>query len=169
MFGAFPYRSEPRPGNPERIVITGDWTRTHLVTVTIPQLARFGVRSPVTVHYRAREPLRAVWADWEAEDLLHLIPSWDGLWVPRYKRQAGTVETRIAKCALLGPGDLSNHSWGTAFDIGAARYPLGHAVPAHDPWRALFPVAVDNGWFPGADFARPDGMHFELAACVDSA
>lgn len=163
-FGQFPYRVEPRPGNPERIVILGSWVRTHLVEVAVPQLERFGIRRPITVHYRAGAPLVALWAAWEAAGLLDLIPTFDGLWVPRFKRQTGTETERAAKAAKLGPASLSNHAWGTAFDIGARAYPQGRRVKATDPFAQLFPVAEAHGWYPGARFSpTPDPMHFELA------
>lgn len=132
--------------------------------VSIPQLARYGVRSRVTVHYLAAKPLQALWQSWEDEALLHLVSTWDGCWVPRFKRQTGTEAERAEKCKHLGAASLSNHAWATAFDINASLHPLGKKLPTADPFGALFVPARFEGWFPGADFVqRPDPMHFELA------
>lgn len=166
-FGSFPFVSDPRPGNPERVVIRGDWVRQYLVEVDVPQLARFGRSTRLTVHYKAAEPLRALWAAWERSDLLGLVKSFDGLWVPRFKRQSGTEAGRAAKCKTLGAASLSNHAWGTAFDINASTYPLGKKLPPTDPFAQLFDDALALGWFPGAMFrSRPDPMHFEFAGLV---
>lgn len=144
-------------------MITGDWVRTHLVEVEIPQLHPYG-RTRQTVHYRAAKALQRLWEAWESNGLLGHVLSFDGLWVPRYKRQTGTETERAAKCKTLGPQALSNHAWATAFDINASKYPLGKPLPTGDRFADLFEVAVACGWFPGANFrTRPDPMHFELA------
>jgi hypothetical protein len=61
---------------------------------------------------------------------------------------------------------LSNHAWGTGFDINAKWNPLG-AVPAlrgdTGSVRELVPIAHDHGFFWGGHFSRSDGMHFEVA------
>jgi hypothetical protein len=57
---------------------------------------------------------------------------------------------------------ISNHSWGTAIDLGF--------YGAVDPWRdnkvyfglaQIAPIFNRHGWFWGATFRREDGMHFE--------
>lgn len=92
--------------------------------------------------------------DWRSKNivLIKSIGTWNGSFVPRYKRgKAGGSHA-----------DLSNHSWGTAFDIDAQRYPLGKVVAADAPIRKLVPLAHEHGWLWGGDFkSRPDGMHFE--------
>lgn len=164
-FGSFTYKSAPRPGCPEAVRIDPDWVRENLVECQVPQLAALGIRHSVTCHYKAVAPLQRLWAAWERAGLLPLLKTFDGLWVARYKRQPGSEAERAAACVHLGPADLSNHSWGTAFDVNAAHYPLGHAIDPADPFTQLFPVAEAEGWFQGAHFvSRPDPMHFELAA-----
>lgn len=164
LFGQFSYLHDPRPGNPEHIVITGDWIRTHLTEVEIPQLRALGVSTRLMVHYRAAKAIQRLWEAWEVAGLLGHVRTFNGAWAPRYKRQTGSEAERRAKCAALGPASLSNHAWGTAFDINAAQYPLGKQLPTGDAFADLFPDAEFDGWFPGARFrTRPDPMHFELA------
>lgn len=61
---------------------------------------------------------------------------------------------------------LSNHSWGTAFDINYAWNCLG-ALPAlrgeKGSVRELVPIAHRHGFYWGGHFSRRDGMHFEVA------
>ena len=61
---------------------------------------------------------------------------------------------------------LSNHAWGTAFDINAALNPRG-TVPVFrgqpGSVRELVPRANDLGFYWGGHFSRRDGMHFEVA------
>jgi hypothetical protein len=164
--GAFAFTPDPRPGNPEAIRITGDWPRQYLVQVSVPQCANFGIRHDITVHYKVSKPLVALWNAWELAGLLPLVHTWDGCWVPRYKRQTGTPEQREAKCrAGLPVTELSNHSWASAFDVNARELPLGLDIPADHPFRQLVPIANEHGFFWGGDYAgRKDPMHFELAA-----
>lgn len=155
----------PVPGNPERVQLSGPWARNHITAVVVPQLARFGISRPVAVHRLAAQPLLDLWTAWESAGLLVALESWDGLFVPRFKRQTGTEKERAAKASTLTARNLSNHTWGTAFDVNARALPLGTVlakVPA--AFRALVPVAERHGWFWGGYFgSRPDPMHFELA------
>jgi hypothetical protein len=57
--------------------------------------------------------LEALWAAWEKAGLLRLVRSYDGGFYPRYKRLQAHI-----------PANLSNHSWGTAFDINAQWNPI---------------------------------------------
>jgi hypothetical protein len=62
---------------------------------------------------------------------------------------------------------LSNHAFGTAFDINADQNSLG-ARPAlvgqRGSTRELVPLANKWGFYWGGHFgSRPDGMHFEIA------
>jgi hypothetical protein len=165
LFGSIDYTPAPVKGNPERVVISGTWVRDHLVSVSVPQLARFGVKRPVSVHKLAAKPLQVLWAAWESNGLLEAVESYDGLWVPRFKRGSGTESERAARCKNLTASSLSNHSWGTAFDVNARSLPLGtrlEKVP--EAYLALEESANDLGWFWGGRFvSRPDPQHWELA------
>lgn len=160
IFGSFSFSPAPRPGNPEAVRIDPAWASQNLVSVRISQLAR-----TVTVHRLARLPILALWAAWERKGLIQHIHSWNGSWACRFKRQNGTEDERAKKCAILGAAALSNHAFGSAFDVNAQELPLGAFVPADHPFRTeLAPIARDMGWEWGGDYkVRPDGMHFELA------
>lgn len=145
-FGRFEYRPAPEPGNREAIEILGDWEDKNIVTVACPVFEK-----NVRVH-------RAVAADYLTfmqhvidSDLRRLLFTFDGSFVPRYQR--GSTKA------------LSNHSWGTAFDVNYEWNQLGH-TPAYrgqkGSVRELVPLANQHGWYWGGHFrSRPDGMHFE--------
>lgn len=168
-FGAFRWQLDPQPGNPEHIRITGGWAEANISFVRIPQLtdAHGGHGRLVLLHVKAHQPFLDFFADLEASGLMPLVHRFNGSWVPRFKRQPGTVEARIARCRTLGEAALSNHCWGTAIDLNAAEWPLGAPVPADAPWRLVGACARRHGIMPGMDFrSRPDGMHFELGRVV---
>ncbi len=156
VFGAFRYAADPQRGNREHIRVLGNWERDHIVMVPIPQLRRaLGQRAPAGMrfHRLAAGQLQALWQAWEAAGLLDRVCSFDGAYVPRFIRGSRKI--------------LSNHAFGSAFDINAARNPLG-ARPAlvgrRGSVRELAALAANNGFFWGGHFSgRPDGMHFEIA------
>jgi hypothetical protein len=156
VFGAFDYVSEPRPDNPENIRILGTWVKDNIVMVEVPQLrAALGPSAPAGMrfHRLAAEQLKALWADWESAGLLDRILRFDGSFVSRFVRDSTTV--------------LSNHAFGSAFDINAHWNRLG-ARPAlvgeRGCIRELVPIANRHGFYWGGHFGRRlDGMHFEIA------
>jgi hypothetical protein len=64
---------------------------------------------------------------------------------------------------------LSNHAFGTAFDINYAWNKLG-AEPAVESMKGsvypLIPLAHKHGFYWGGHFSRKDGMHFEIAKVI---
>lgn len=153
-FGHIEWQPAPTSQNPEAIRITNDWVEEHIVTVTVPQLV--GIQGAtktgrVSVHEIVRDPIVHLFQTWEDEGLLPKLLSWAGCWAPRLIR---------------GSRDrLSNHAYGTAFDINAPWNSLG-ARPAllqeKGSVRALVPIANDQGWYWGGHYeGRKDGMHFE--------
>ena len=62
--------------------------------------------------------------------------------------------------------NLSNHSWGTAFDINAGWNPR-KSIPAlmgdRGCLREIVAIGHDNGFYWGGHFGTPGGMHFEVA------
>lgn len=154
LFGKFVYVPAPVPGNPEAIRITDGWSVNNLVVVEIPQLkAVKGAPSTgrVTINSKIANQFKALWQAWEDQGLLGLVTDFGGTWVPRFVRGSRT--------------SLSNHSWGTAFDINVPANPLG-AVPAlvgkTGSVRKLVPTAQEHGFYWGGWYSnRPDGMHFE--------
>lgn len=141
------------------IRITNGWERQHLVEVFIPQLAHVpgGNGGRLLFHRIAAEQLRRLFAAWESAGLLHLLKTFDGAWVPRTIR--------------LNPTVLSNHAYGTAFDINAAwngmlRVPALVGQPGSV--RELVPLANAHGFYWGGHWnfdgkGAADGMHFEWA------
>lgn len=156
IFGAYRFVHEPVAGNAENIRILGDWEDENIVRVEIPQLRGVPGASKsgaVRFHRLAAEQLKVLWAAWEKAGLLDRVLAWDGAFVPRFVRGSRSV--------------LSNHAFGSAFDINAAWNGLG-VRPAlagrAGSVRELVPIANRHGFFWGGHFAnRPDGMHFEVA------
>lgn len=155
LFGAFRYKPAPHPKNPEAIKILGKWTAQNITRVTVPQLK--GVLGApksgrVFFHKKAVPQLKALFLAWEYAGLSHLVEGWAGSWVPRFVRGSRS--------------SLSNHAWGTAFDINVPWNGL-RRTPAHAGQRGsvreLVPLAAKLGWFWGGWFKRKDGMHFEVS------
>lgn len=155
IFGKFKYISSPVPGNPENIKITDNWQSDNITIVSIPQLKEILKSGKVSFHKLAAAQLSRLWIDWEAAGLLHLVLRWEGSFVPRYVR--GSRKT------------LSNHAFGSAFDINVAWNARG-AVPALNGQkgsvRELVQIANNNGFYWGGHFSLLDGMHFEIARLI---
>ena len=149
VFGRFAYVPAPVAGNPEAIRITDGWDKRNIEPVKL-ELA--GRERTVLFHRKAIPQLRALHEAWRKADLLHFILSFDGAWAPRFVR--GSRAT------------LSNHAYGSAFDINARWNPLG-ATPAD--WdeqgtvKPLVELAHEHGFYSGMFFKRIDAMHFEIA------
>lgn len=156
VFGSFKFVSAASSGNPEGIRIVDDWVGENITKVTIPQL--IGVPGApkdggIHFHTKASEQLRAMWQAWDDAGLIPLVLGFAGSWAPRFIRGSRSV--------------LSNHAWGTAFDINVPWNYLG-SQPAlkgrKGSVRELVPVANGYGFYWGGHFSgRPDGMHFEVA------
>lgn len=153
VFGKFRYE-EVGPDSDD-IRILGDWREKNLRPVVIPSLA--GVKGApasgrIWVHRLVVEQVRALFAAWHDAGLDRLVLTWEGSFAPRFVRGSRTT--------------LSNHSWGTAFDINYAWNKLA-TVPAlrgeKGSVRELVPLANAHGFYWGGHFSRKDGMHFEVA------
>jgi peptidoglycan hydrolase-like protein with peptidoglycan-binding domain len=156
IFGAYQYVSAPQPDDQEAIRIIGPWEENNIVSVPIPQLA--GVRGApssgrVRFHRLVADQLERLWAAWDAAGLLARVLSWEGSFNARFVRGS-----RV---------NLSNHAFGSAFDINYNWNKLGQRpalVGERGSVRELVPIANDHGFYWGGHFAnRPDGMHFEIA------
>lgn len=162
LFGRFEFHAEPMPGDPERIRILGDWADKNIMAVPLPKIGP-GLVKNARVHRLIAKQFAAFWAAVEAQGLLSLALTFDGAYVARFKRGRG------------GPGadssHLSNHSWGTAFDINAPWNHLGtRGARLGEPGstRRLVPLAIKYGFLNGAQFHEPwqDAMHFEAFKVV---
>ena len=156
MFGKFAYRRK----NDTDIVITDDWASKNIIQVKIPQLIGVSGAPPsgiVQFHRKGADQLKAFFAEVESAGMLSLVISWAGSFYPRFIR--GSQRT------------LSNHSWGTAFDINAPENWLNQkpaAVGKKGSLLKLVPIANKHGFFWGGHYnTRLDGMHFELAKITD--
>lgn len=154
LFGKFSYRAAALPNNPEAIIILGDWKANNIVSIEIPQLRGvFGApkSGKILMHKKIAQQTQALFQAWEDAGLKKLILSFAGSFVPRFIRGSKTT--------------LSNHSYGTAFDINAGQNGLGIRPPlvgAKGSVRELVPIANELGFFWGGHYpTRADGMHFE--------
>jgi hypothetical protein len=158
LFGQFSYVSQPSSINPEGIRITDDWISKNIVTVNVSQLK--GVKGvsntgSILLHKKISKQVVDMFAEFEKNNLLHLIKTFDGSWNPRYVRGSRT--------------SLSNHSWGTAIDLNARWNGLGTVgarMGCEGSVRELVLIAVDHGMYWGGWFSRKDPMHFEACRCL---
>lgn len=150
-FGKFAFEAKPTRANPECIVIDPAWVKANIVRLKCPVagpiLPKF-----ISIHTKVAADFEALLIDWRDAKLLKHVLMWNGSFVPRFIR--GSQK------------NLSNHSWGTAFDINAGYNPLG-AIPAlkgHEgSVRELVASANERNFYWGGHFSRMDGMHFEAA------
>jgi hypothetical protein len=176
-FTCFKFLQKPRDERPdaEAIVIKGscdgtisDWTADKIIDIEIPQL-RFasGYAGRFRTHKKAAPAFKALFEAWEKADLLHLIRTYEGCFVPRYKRnQAPAGNSGHGLKESKNVAELSNHSFGSAFDINFVDNQLG-AVPAfcgqRGATRELVEAANKLGIYWGGHFNTKDGMHFEIS------
>ncbi|MEI7770511.1 MAG: M15 family metallopeptidase, partial [Chloroflexales bacterium] len=164
--GRLAWVRDPAAADKDTIRITNGWDADNLVVVDIPQLRAFAAAGygKLRFHKKAAAQLQQLFSDWEAAGLLRLILSFDGAYSPRTIR--ATVPGKVTDT-------LSNHAYGTAFDLNAARNPfMGQPALAGQPGslRELVPLAYANGFYWGGHFTYSggghDGMHFEWAVPV---
>lgn len=166
LFGSFSYVSSPTPSNPEAITLTDDWETKNMTRVIVPQLIRVqgANKGNLYVNKRVVNQLLKTFSEWESAGLLDRVLTWNGMYSPRFIRGSRTR--------------LSNHAWGTAFDINAQWNMLGTCpalVGQTGSTRELVDIAYQNGWYWGGWFGyssssqtgpRSDGMHFECFKLV---
>jgi peptidoglycan hydrolase-like protein with peptidoglycan-binding domain len=161
LFGHFDYVPTPTRDDPQHVRILGTWQAENIVDVPIPQLRQtLGSKAPATMqfHRLAAKQLQGVWKAWEAAKLIDRIISYDGAFNPRFARGSNSI--------------LSNHAFGSAFDINAKYNACGARpalVGAKGSIRELVPIANKWGFFWGGHYQRRlDGMHFEIAVLTQS-
>jgi hypothetical protein len=164
LFGHFDYVPDPATQLGDGIRILGDWQQRNITTVTIPfRLAHANLKNPFRIqfHKAAEDQLVAMWLAWEDAGLIDRILTWDGDFAPRFQRPK--------KRPAPPPSErsLSNHAWGSAFDINAEKNGLGETpalIGKEGCVREMVPIANQHGFFWGGHFQkRLDGMHFEVA------
>lgn len=161
--GRYAYRDVP---GSDEIVITDGWGGRNLSTVTIPNVAgriklyssdntqRWGGK--MQFNRRATDQLVGLWKTWDDAGLLGRIVTFGGGFNARYRRRSGRRRWL----------DLSNHAYGTAFDINVEWNKLGHTPAAHGRLgsvRDLVRAANQFGFYWGGHYSGDkDGMHFEV-------
>lgn len=161
VFGKIEYERQPEPDNPERVVFKEGWEKENLTSVSIPQLkgiAGGGNYDSVRFHKTVERQLCGLWAAWEKAGLLPNVKSFEGTFSRRLKR---------------GSDELSNHAWGTAFDINYSANRL-YAFPSTPDELgcvySLVPLANKYGFNWGGHYlGRLDGMHFEATRILTAA
>ena len=155
VFNSFQYVASPSQGNPEGITISGDWVQKNMGIVVISQLSNV-VGAPkncnILFNNIASKQLTDLFLAWESLGLLDRILTWGGSWNPRFIRGSRSI--------------LSNHAWGTAFDINVQWNMLGTTpafVGQKGCVRELVETAYEYGFYWGGWFQpRIDAMHFEI-------
>jgi len=166
LFGAFEFEHVPTLDNPERIRILGGWEAENIINIEVPELVgmvdlqtpnpRFMETGRVRCHRLAAPKIQRLFQRWAEAGLMDRVLYYVGCFNARLKRKA-TQPTRR---------NLSNHSWGTAFDINSRENPLGKPAAIHGQRgcvRELVGIANEEGFYWGGHFNTGDGMHFELA------
>ena len=161
-FGKFSYVAAPTTKNLEAIKITDGWDKSNIVSLDEQAISDIRARLQDSVphgiyrlrfHKDIQPQMRNLLMGWAAQGLLSKILTWNGSYVPRFKRGSRT--------------ERSAHSWGTAFDINANENKLGSVpalVGATGCVRELVEIANQCGFYWGGHFKnRKDGMHFEVA------
>ncbi len=157
-FGAISFEPAPTAENPEAVKILDGWYGKNITAVEVKQLR--GVvgtsgRTSFEFNKAAGAQFAGLFAAWEAAGLIHLVKSWGGSYAARFIRGSRTV--------------LSNHCYGSAFDINSPWNPLGSTPPMRGKEgsvRELVGTANRFGFYWGGHFSRLDGMHFEVARVV---
>lgn len=154
LFGNIDYT----PLTGENIKVSSKWINENIEYVYIPQLVnKVGVSKDLMIPWNKKcvEQLKGFFAAIEGRVLTDKILTWHGSWVPRFVRGSRTT--------------LSNHAWGTAFDINAQWNGLG-IIPTKKNQKGsvveLVELANEWGFYWGGGFSRPDGMHFEIATIL---
>jgi hypothetical protein len=131
------------------IQIDPAWVRRNIASAEVPV---FG--GHVVCHRLLIPQLRGALQEVVDRGLDHLIDprQYGGCWVPRH------IDFNPSK-------PLSMHSWGLAVDFNVSTNQLG-APPQMDP--RIVEIFESWGFVWGGRWRRPDGMHFELGALLQS-
>lgn len=157
LFGKIEYVQNPSLENPEGIRITNGYETNNIVRVDLPQLSKAtnGVYKSMRFHKDCAYQLREFFQELEEKGLLDRILSYGGAYNARFIRGSKSV--------------LSNHAYGTAFDINMVWNPLGKQPSKFGEKGCVYeivPVAQKWGFYWGGHFTRLDGMHFEIAKII---
>jgi hypothetical protein len=157
LFGPLEFRPGPTNGDfgKETITITNNFESAKIVRVPVPEVVGIsgaGTSGKMRFHTAGAAQLAGLWAAWGRKKLIKRILTFDGSWAARFIR--------------CNNSSLSNHAFGTAFDINADENPLGSQPALPNEKGCVFelvPIAHKFGFYWGGHFTRRDGMHFEIA------
>ena len=160
LFGKFDFRRVPTANDPEAIEILGTWQKDNVAIFTVPQVVGIPFSwsternsGRVQFHRKAMAQLLSLFAAWQGAGLMDRVVSWGGAYNARLQRGSTTL--------------LSNHSFGTAFDINVKENPLGKPGAAKGTRGSvveLVALANEHGFYWGGHFhSRLDAQHFEIA------
>jgi hypothetical protein len=157
LFGRFTFKATPTLSDPERVFVDPAWIAKNISARKIASISSIsGVPyRGIELHKLVLPHFETLVAAWAKEGLLPLILTWNGGFVPRFRR--GQADKKV----------LSAHSWGSAFDINARWNPFRKKpAPLNTEGCVikLVTVAKKLGWVWGGDWQSPDGMHFEAGA-----
>jgi len=158
LFGSgFTYTPHPLKSMPEYLKADPEWIQDNISTAYIPQLIGVeGARSDGSMLFNRHLlfQVQALFDVWEKRGDNGLVLSFAGSWVTRFVRGCRDK--------------LSNHAFGTAFDINVAwngyrRQPA--LVGSRGSVRELVLPAYELGFYWGGWYN--DGMHFEAYKAMD--
>lgn len=171
----FKQLAKPLRPDPDGIVITSscngaiaDWETNFITRVAVPQLAHLPTFSSgfMRVHTLVAPRLTALFEAWAAADLMRLFLTYEGAFVARYIRDGSPSAGAHGIKQSKDVGDLSNHAFGSAFDVNATWNMRGKSSAPPGEKGCIFElveIANGLGWFWGGHFSTEDGMHFEFA------
>jgi len=172
LFGSFRFKAVGTEDNPEAIQVLDNWYQENIVMVPIPQLKGIkgtGKHSSFPFHKRVAEQVQKLFKAWQDKGLLvnpagEVILTWHGSYCARFIRGVKVKSGSVLQSKNVN--GLSNHSYGTAFDINMKWNYLGHEpalVGKKGCVRELVKTANKLGfWWGGHYSSRKDGMHFEV-------
>lgn len=145
-WGTIVWADAPTKESPEDIRITNGFEEQYIVRVDCPV---FGPKK-VRLHKAVVESYLKFMQGILDAGLRKRLLTFDGGFNARYQRGSRSV--------------LSNHAWGSAFDINADWNAMGTTPPFTGDQgcvRELVDIGASLGWYWGGWFKRRDGMHFE--------
>lgn len=160
LFTRFSYVPNNTPDNPEAIHVLGSWFQDHITEVNIPQLYDVKGTAGLThfpFHKLGASQFKGFFQAIENLGFKDRILTWGGSYSARFVRGSRVY--------------LSNHSYGTAFDINVPWNMLGSQpalVGKRGSVRDLVLIAAKFGFYWGGYFRRKDGMHFEISKLMTS-
>lgn len=146
-FGDFNYKDLEKG----RIEVDPQWVANNMTKLEVPQALRPKFPAAIHVHKLSVESWKKVFDGFVKQpELLKFVGTFDGVYVARHIRWDSSK-------------GISNHSWGTAIDLNASKFPMGRAVDnAGNTENAILfeKIFKPAGFSWGNSYKDP--MHYEL-------